>query len=154
MILLWSHLFYLNDMLVIFKLTESHVERWKVSLYSDSTVEFSILIQKYISFNHWDEDLQLDCVIFWQIKDFFECVFYILKNWWIFMILKQNWLSMSWDWSENKFKKSHSFISMQILDLWIINVVYEKHEFEIRSVQQRHVWIVCNNNFANLRIWM
>ena len=139
MILLWSHLFYLNDMLVIFKLTESHVERWKVSLYSDSTVEFSILIQKYISFNHWDEDLQLDCAIFWQIKDFFECVFYILKNWWIFIILKQNWLSMSWDWSENKFKKSHSFISMQILDLWIINVVYEKHEFEIRSVQQRHV---------------
>ncbi len=154
MILLWSHLFYLNDMLVIFRLTESHVARWKVSLYSDATVEFSILIQKCISFNHQDEDLQLDYVIFWQIEDFFECVLYILKNWWIFMILKQNWLSMSRDQSEDKFKKSHSFILTQILDLWIIDVVCEKHEFEIRSVWQRHVWIVRNDNFANVRIWM
>ncbi len=139
MILLWSHLFYLNDMLVIFKLTESHVECWKVSLYSDATVEFLILIHEYILFNHRDEDLQLDCVIFWQIKDFFKCVLYILKNWWIFMILKQNRLSMSWDQSEDKFKKDHSFILMQILDLWIINVVCEKHEFEIKSMWQRHV---------------
>ncbi len=154
MILLWSHLFYLNDMLVIFKLTESHVECWKVLLYSNVTVEFLILIHECISFNHWDEDLQLDCVIFWQIENFFECVLYILKNWWIFMILKQNWLSMNWDQSEDKFKKDHSFISTQILDLWIIDVVCEKHKFKIRSVQQRHVWIVCNNNFANVRIWM
>ncbi len=134
MILLWSHLFYLNDMLVIFRLTESHVECWKVSLYSDATVEFSILIQKCILFNHQNEDFQLNCIIFWQIKDFFEYVLYILKNWWIFMIFKQNQLSMSWDWSEDKFKKDHSFILMQILDLWIIDVVYEKHEFKIRSM--------------------
>ncbi len=154
MIFLWSHLFYLNDMLVIFKLTELHVECWKVSLYSDATVEFSILIQKCISFNHQNKDLQLDYAIFWQIEDFFKCVLYILKNWWTFMILKQNQLSMSWDWSEDKFKKSHSFISTQILDLWIINVVYEKHEFKIRSVWQRYVWIVHNNNVANVRIWM
>jgi len=49
MILLWSHLFYLNDMLVIFRLTESHVECWKVLFYFDITVEFLILIQKCIS---------------------------------------------------------------------------------------------------------
>ncbi len=139
MILLWSHLFYLNDMLVIFRLTESHVKCWKVSLYFDTTVEFSILIHERILFNHWDKDLQLNCVIFWQIEDFFKYVLYILKNWWIFMILKQNWLSISWDWSEDKFKKDHSFILMQILDLWIINVVCEKHEFKIKSVWQRHV---------------
>ncbi len=134
MILLWNHLFYLNDMLVIFRLTESHVEYWKVSLYFDATVEFSILIQKRISFNCWNEDLQLNCAIFWQIEDFFECILYILKNWWIFMILKQNQLSMSWDQSEDKFKKSHLFISMQILNLWIINVVCEKYEFKIKSM--------------------
>jgi len=149
-----KYLFYLNDMFVIFRLTESHVECWKVLLYSDTTVEFSILIHECILFNHRDEDLQLNCVIFWQIKDFFECVLYILKNWWIFMILKQNQLSMSWDQSEDKFKKDHSFILMQILNLWIIDVVYEKLEFEIRSVQQRHVWIVRNDNFMNVRIWM
>ncbi len=152
MILLWSHLFYLNDMLVIFRLTKSHVECWKVLLYSDATVEFLILIQKCILFNHWNEDFQLNCAIFWQIKDFFECVLYILNNWWIFMILKQNQLSISQDQSEDKFKKSHSFISTQILDLWIINVVCEKHEFEIRSMWQRHVWIIRNDNFANVRI--
>ncbi len=50
------------------------------------------------------------------------------------MILKQNQLSMSWDQSEDKFKKSHLFISMQILNLWIINVVCEKYEFKIKSM--------------------
>ncbi len=68
------------------------------------------------------------------------------------MILKQNQLSISQDQSEDKFKKSHSFISTQILDLWIIDVVCEKHEFEIRSMWQRHVWIIRNDNFANVRI--
>ncbi len=141
-------------MLVIFKLTESHVECWKVSLYFNVTVEFSILIQKCILFNHQDEDFQLNCAIFWQIKDFFEYVLYILKNWWTFMIFKQNQLSMSWNQSEDKFKKNHSFILTQILNLWIIDVVCEKHEFKIKSVQQRHVWIVHNNNIVNVRIWM
>ncbi len=115
MILFWNHLFYLNDMLVIFKLIELHVEHWKVSFYSNAIVEFLILIQKCISFDCWNEDFQLDCAIFWQIEDFFKCVLYILKNWWIFMILKQNQLSMSWDQSEDKFKKSHSFILIKFL---------------------------------------